>query len=171
MTLRSIFCSSYDWNLMQLTIFLQIHLHKSRYVCEWPKGCMMQGWTTEVFLKTKYIQIGKSKFRWMKGGKGAIIDGCAWAQAVPGTLISLYSFGLWEILCQKAIYFWSRSIEIEVSFWISFTGLTFRYISKIHAIFKLCKVNQKPNRKESFFAHNSKKLACPNSFQQKDSFK
>lgn len=30
----------------------------------------------------KYIQTGRRKFRWMKGGKGAIIDSYAWAQTV-----------------------------------------------------------------------------------------
>lgn len=40
----------------------------------------MQGWTTGVLKKSKYIQVGKSKFRWTNGGKGVIIDSYAWAQ-------------------------------------------------------------------------------------------
>lgn len=83
-TLMSIFCNTHDWNIKQLIRFLLLDSHKSRYVCECPKACMMQGWTTAVFKKLKYIQIGKSKFRWMKGGKGANIDSYAWAQTGRG---------------------------------------------------------------------------------------
>lgn len=40
----------------------------------------MQGWAIVVFKKPECIQRGKSKFRWMRGIKGAIIDSYAWAQ-------------------------------------------------------------------------------------------
>lgn len=62
-------------------------------------------------------------------------------------LIPLYSFVFWEMLDEKAIYSWRKSIERAVPLWISFTGLAVRFKSNKCTFLSFAKWFQKIKQK------------------------